>query len=108
MAMCFPTVASAVVSSVPSKEAGVAAGTNNALRQLGGVVGVAVVAAVFAANDSYATTQTFLDGFTPALWVAASLSLLGVTAALLSPAKTHTARPATPIPTETVALNRPQ
>jgi len=108
MAMCFPTVASAVVSSVPPKEAGVAAGTNNALRQLGGVFGVAVVAAVFAANGSYATTQTFLDGFTPALWVAASLSLVGVTAALLSPAKAPTARPATPVPREAVALNTSQ
>jgi EmrB/QacA subfamily drug resistance transporter len=86
MAMCFPTVASTVVSSVPPNDVGVAAGTNNALRQLGGVFGVAVVAAVFAANGGYATTDTFLDGFTPALWVAASLSLAGVPAALLSPA----------------------
>jgi EmrB/QacA subfamily drug resistance transporter len=108
MAMCFPTVASAVVSSVPPKDTGVAAGTNNALRQLGGVFGVAVVAAVFAANGSYASTETFLDGFTPALWVAASLSLVGVVAALLSPAKVPTPRPATPVPEEAAALSPSQ
>lgn len=87
IAMCFPTVANAVMTSVPAEDAGVAAGTNNALRQLGGVFGVAVVAAVFASRGSYTSPQTFVDGFTPALWVAASLSAVGVPAALLSPRK---------------------
>jgi hypothetical protein len=72
------------------------------------VFGVAVVAAVFAANGSYASTETFLDGFTPALWVAASLSLVGVVAALLSPAKVPTPRPATPVPEEAAALSPSQ
>lgn len=45
--MCFPTVANAVVGSVPREEVGVASGTNSTLRELGGVFGVAVLAAVF-------------------------------------------------------------
>jgi hypothetical protein len=49
IAMCFPAVANAVTGSVPPTDAGVAAGTNNALNALGGVFGVAVLAAVFAA-----------------------------------------------------------
>jgi hypothetical protein len=40
-------VANAVTSSVPPGDAGVAAGVDNALRELGGVFGVAVAAAVF-------------------------------------------------------------
>jgi hypothetical protein len=66
-----------------------------------------VVAAVFAANGRYGSTETFLNGFTPALWVAASLSLVGVVAALLSPAKTSIPRTAS-LPEETAALNAAQ
>ena len=44
---CFPTVANAVVGSVPLAEAGVASGTNSTIRELGGVLGVAVLATVF-------------------------------------------------------------
>ncbi|WP_222720242.1 DHA2 family efflux MFS transporter permease subunit [Actinomadura sp. HBU206391] len=50
IAMCFPTVANAVVSSVPLDDTGLPWGTNNALREVGGVFGIAIVAAVFAGN----------------------------------------------------------
>ena len=52
IAMCFPTVANAVVASVPAEDAGVAAGTNSAIRELGGVFGIAILAAVFAAQGT--------------------------------------------------------
>ena len=83
--MTFPTVANAVVGSVPLSEAGVASGTNSAMRELGGVFGVAVLAAVFARHGGYSTPQVFVDGFGPALWVAVALSALGVFAAVLAP-----------------------
>jgi hypothetical protein len=54
IAMCVPTTADAVVASVPLSDSGVA-GTNSALRELGGVFGVEILAAVFAANGSYAS-----------------------------------------------------
>jgi EmrB/QacA subfamily drug resistance transporter len=81
---CFPTVANAVVSSVPPSEIGVASGTNSAVRELGGVFGVAVLAAVFSHAGGYASPQAFIDGFGPALWVAAGLSAIGIVAALLA------------------------
>jgi MFS family permease len=84
---CFPTVANAVVSSVPPPEVGVASGTNSAVRELGGVFGVAVLAAVFTHQGSYASPETFVDGFAPALWVGAGLSALGIVAALLAPGR---------------------
>jgi EmrB/QacA subfamily drug resistance transporter len=85
ISMCFPTVANAVVSSVPPEEAGVASGTNSALRELGGVFGVAVLAAVFAHQGVYASPHAFVDRFTTAMWVGAGLSALGIVAALLAP-----------------------
>jgi EmrB/QacA subfamily drug resistance transporter len=85
--MCLPTGANAAVGAVPPQEAGVASGAYNALRQLGGVLGVAVLAAVFTHRGGYASPQLFIDGFAPALWVGAGLSALGVLAALLSPGR---------------------
>ncbi|WP_141578899.1 MFS transporter [Actinomadura sp. WMMA1423] len=93
IAMCFPTVAGAVVSSVPPGDVGVAAGANNALREVGGVFGIAIVAAVFAHEGGYATPGQFVDGFTAAEWAAAGVAAAGVLAAWLAPG-----RPARPEP----------
>jgi EmrB/QacA subfamily drug resistance transporter len=85
ISMCFPTVANAVMGSVPPSEAGVASGTNSMVRELGGVLGVAVLASVFARDGVYDSPQTFVDGFTQALWVGVGLSAVGAAAALLAP-----------------------
>jgi hypothetical protein len=85
--MCFPTVANQVTGSVPAADIGVAAGTNNALNALGGVFGIAILAAIFAAHGGYATHATFIDGFLPAEWAAAGASAIGVIAAALAPSK---------------------
>jgi EmrB/QacA subfamily drug resistance transporter len=84
---CFPTVANAVVGSVPLRLAGVASGTNSTIRELGGVLGVAVLATVFVRPGVYTSPQTFVDGFVPALWVAVAFSAAGVLAALLGAAR---------------------
>ncbi|HEY7199793.1 MAG TPA: MFS transporter [Candidatus Dormibacteraeota bacterium] len=86
-AMCFPTTANAVTAAVPLDDAGVAAGANNALRELGGVFGVAILAVVFAANGGYASAAAFIDGFVPAMFVAALVPAVGVAAALAAPPK---------------------
>jgi EmrB/QacA subfamily drug resistance transporter len=91
--LCFPTVANAVMSSVPLQEAGVASGTNSSVRELGGVFGVAVLAAVFIHEGDYASAQSFTDGFVPALWVGAGFSALGMIAALLAPGRSRAAQP---------------
>jgi EmrB/QacA subfamily drug resistance transporter len=93
IAMCFPTVANAVTAAVPAADVGVAAGTNNALNALGGVFGVAIMAAVFAAHGSYASPAAFVAGFRPAEWVAAGVAATGVLGAALAPSKRQLAPP---------------
>jgi MFS family permease len=87
--LCFPTVANCVMGAVPPREAGVASGTNSALRELGGVFGVALLASVFAHHGVYGSPAAFVDGFVSALWVGAGVSALGVVAALLTPRRTR-------------------
>src|SRR6476659_9087105 len=53
MAMYFAPVANVVLSSVEPEEEGQASGANNAIRELGGVFGVAVLASVFAHYGGY-------------------------------------------------------
>jgi hypothetical protein len=92
ISMVFPTVANAVMSSVPLGEAGVASGTNSALRELGGVFGIAVLASVFARQGVYGSSTVFVDGFTHALWVGAGFSAVGMLAALLVPGRPRASR----------------
>ncbi len=87
ISMVFPSVANAVTSSVPLGEAGVAAGVNNALRELGGVFGVAVAALVFAHYGSYASPSAFLEGCAPALWVSAGAAAAGAAVAVFAPSR---------------------
>ena len=53
MALVFAPAANAVLGAVRPEEAGQASGATNAIRELGGVLGVAVLATVFASNGSY-------------------------------------------------------
>jgi EmrB/QacA subfamily drug resistance transporter len=94
--LTFPTVSNAVMGSVPREETGVASGANSAIRQLGGVFGVAVLAAVFAQQGDYGTPQSFTHGFTAALWVGVALSGLGLPAAIAAPRR-HRERVTTPV-----------
>jgi MFS family permease len=82
--LCFPTVADAVMGSVPMQEAGVASGANSAIRELGGVAGVAILASVFIHNGGYSNPHAFMHGFTPAVWVAVGLSAVGIAVATLT------------------------
>jgi len=91
ISLCFPTVANAVVSSVPPSEIGIASGTNSALREIGGVFGVAILASVFGGASVYASTSVFVDHFTDALWVGAGLSAAGILAAATLPGRRHPA-----------------
>src|SRR5206468_3354735 len=81
MALFFAPVANVVLSSVPPHEEGQASGANNAIRELGGVFGVAVLAAVFTANGSYHSGQQFVDGMNPAVMIGAVLVAIGAIAA---------------------------
>jgi EmrB/QacA subfamily drug resistance transporter len=85
MALFFAPVANVVLAAVRPEEEGKASGANNAIRELGGVFGVAVLASIFAHEGSYGTAQTFAHGMTPAVWVGAALVGVGSLAAFLIP-----------------------
>jgi len=87
ISMVFPTVANAVVGSVPITESGLAAGTNNTLREAGGVFGVAVLGAVFAARGGYGSPAAFMRGFRDAEIVAAVVAIVGALVAALAPGR---------------------
>jgi EmrB/QacA subfamily drug resistance transporter len=83
MALVFAPSANAVLSSVRVQEAGQASGANNAIRELGGVLGVAILSTVFTSSGSYRSAQAFIDGLVPALWVGAAVLLVGAALATL-------------------------
>jgi len=85
MALFFAPVANVVLSAVSPREEGQASGANNAIRELGGVFGVAVLASVFTSQGGYESGQAFVDGLVPAIWVGAAVVALGAVAALLIP-----------------------
>jgi MFS family permease len=87
MALVFAPTANAVLNAVRPEEAGQASGATNAIREVGGTLGVAVLASVFAANGSYASPQAFTDGMTSAIWVGAAVLAAGALIALLVPGK---------------------
>ena len=60
MALFFAPVANVVLWSVRREEEGQASGANNAIRELGGVFGVAVLASIFAHYGGYRTGATFV------------------------------------------------
>ncbi|MWA05779.1 DHA2 family efflux MFS transporter permease subunit [Actinomadura sp. LD22] len=96
MALFFPPLARAVLGFAPPELSGVASGVSNSLRQLGTVLGVAVLGAVFAAQGDFTTPQAFTDGLQPALWLGAAALGAGTVAALLIPA--HLPATAEPVP----------
>ena len=87
MGMFFAPVANVVLSAVRRQEEGKASGANNAIREVGGVLGVAVLASVFARAGGYASPQTFSDGLVPAIWIGAVVVALGAAVALFIPRK---------------------
>jgi multisubunit Na+/H+ antiporter MnhC subunit len=91
MALFFAPAANLVMSSVRPAEQGIASGANNALREVGGALGVAVMASIFSAQGGYQTGQTFVDGLKPALVTGAAVVALAGIATLLIPTRRRAA-----------------
>jgi MFS family permease len=87
MALVFPTAPEAVLAAVRPTEAGKASGATNAIREIGAVLGVAVLASVFAANGGYETPKAFTDGMVAALPIAVVVLAAGAVLALLTPGR---------------------
>jgi EmrB/QacA subfamily drug resistance transporter len=91
MALVFAPTANAVLGAVRPEEAGQASGATNAIREVGGALGISVLASVFAAHGSYASPAAFTDGMTSAIWVGAAVLAAGAALALLVPGKKRAA-----------------
>jgi EmrB/QacA subfamily drug resistance transporter len=103
MALFFVPVANTVLGSVRPEDEGVASGANNAIRELGGVFGIAVLSSVFTATGSYASPATFTHGVTSAVWVGAVIVAAACAAAALIPRRRRVSTTAVaPLPTETL------
>jgi MFS family permease len=87
MALFFAPVANVVLSAVRPEEEGQASGAQNAIRELGGVFGVAVLASIFAHYGGYLSGQDFVDGLRPAVWVGAAVVGLGAIASFAIPSR---------------------
>src|SRR6266581_947802 len=85
MSLFFAPVANVVLSSVRRDQEGIASGANNAIRELGGVFGIAVLGAVFAARGGYTSGTAFVSGLAPAVWVGAAAVAVAAAAALFLP-----------------------
>jgi EmrB/QacA subfamily drug resistance transporter len=85
MALVFAPAANAALGSVRPAEAGQASGATNAIRELGGVFGVAVLASMFSAHGSYDSPHAYTAGLTAALPVGAAILAIGALVALLVP-----------------------
>jgi len=90
MGMFFAPVANVVLSAVRRVEEGKASGINNAIREVGGVFGVAVLASLFTRYGGYESPETFTDGLIVATWVGAAVVGVGALVALAIPRKRRT------------------
>ena len=89
MALVFAPSANAVLASVRTDQAGQASGATNAIRELGGVLGIAVLGTIFTSGGGYATPQLFVSGLQPAMWVGTAVLAVGAVLPLLLPFSTR-------------------
>ncbi|MER7840252.1 MFS transporter [Streptomyces sp. NPDC096040] len=92
MALYFAPAANLVMSAVRPQEQGIASGANNALREVGGALGIAVMSSIFAAQGGYESAQSFVDGLRPALVTGSAVVALAGIAALFIPGRQRAAR----------------
>ena len=99
MALFFVPVANTVLGSVRPDQEGIASGANNAIRELGGVFGIAVLASVFSKAGSYSSAVSFGHGLQAAVWVGAGVVAAATVAAVIIPRRTRRADVVTtPVP----------
>jgi hypothetical protein len=78
MALTMTPTAAAAVRAVPVEKSGVGAAVLNAMRQVGGSIGIALMGAIVANEASGRTpVEGFMAGFERALLVAAAIAFVG-------------------------------
>ncbi|MEU6395176.1 MFS transporter [Streptomyces sp. NPDC046939] len=90
MSLYFAPASNLVMSSVRTHEQGIASGSNNALREVGGALGIAIMSSIFSASGGYDSAQHFVDGIRPALWVGAAAVAVAGAATLCIPRRRPT------------------
>ena len=70
-----------------AQEAGQASGATNTIREIGGVLGVAVLSTVFTGAGGFESPVAYVDGLIPAVWVGSAVLAVGAIVALLVPGK---------------------
>jgi MFS family permease len=91
----FAPITRLTLSYAPGQFEGIASGTSNALRQVGTVLGIAVLGSVFSATGGLGSPGQFTTGLTAALTVSAAILGASALVILLAP-ETRTARQAAP------------
>jgi EmrB/QacA subfamily drug resistance transporter len=87
MSLVFAPAANAVLGAVRPEEAGQASGATNTIREIGGVLGVAVLATIFTDAGGFGSPDAFVDGLVPAVWIGAAVLAAGALIALLIPGR---------------------
>jgi predicted acyltransferase len=87
VSMAMPAAQNAVLGAVTPSEIGKASGTFNMARFLGGVFGVTVQVAIFAAIKNFGSPQAFGVGFVAAMGAGAAMSLMAALAGLRLPGR---------------------
>lgn len=85
MGLTFAPLSSSVVNAVPARLEGQASGGYNAIRELGGVFGIAILGAVFQHVDTLPTAIAFVDGFRTAVFAGGGVVAAGALLTLLLP-----------------------
>ncbi len=85
MGLCFAPLSESVMAAVATDRQGQASGSYNAIRELGGVFGVAVLGAVF--QHLVTTPLNFMNGFHAATFVGAAIVLAGAAAGFFLPGR---------------------
>jgi EmrB/QacA subfamily drug resistance transporter len=91
--LCFPALMALAMSSATPQDAGLTSGLVNATAQIGGALGLAVLATVSASRSNtliaqhHATATALTDGYRLAFWIACGLvvAAAGVAATVLRP-----------------------
>jgi EmrB/QacA subfamily drug resistance transporter len=92
VSLAMPALQSGVMRSLPAAHLGKASGTYSMSQFLGGVFGVAVIATVFSTFGGYQSPETFAAGFSPALYTAGTLAVIGALLAFGLPGGTARVR----------------
>jgi MFS family permease len=90
VSFAMPPAQAAVMGAVNPSEIGKASGTYNMIRFLGGVFGIAISVAIFSETGGFGSPEAFSAGFSWAISVAATLSLLGAIAGIALPSRRRT------------------